>query len=526
MKTKHIEGKVQSLDIFNKRLDNLIAMRGASGCDSYEVVDDGINIKFCTNGAVVLVSGEASVEGYWEFDLPEKYSPSENVSVCGDGCSGLGVRPSADGKQPYAILAVAFGGATRCPFHFTGAYPVKDICIEELEDARVGYDGTTYETAGTAIRSQVVKMAEDMGRSVVYVDYDSSLERVYTPFAEILEAYEKGKLVVLDDGDGHYCIPMIIHESGAVFGSVRATEIGVEQFLVAVDNEDNTNVVHTKYSADDAIDDTIESAESTWSSRKIVNEIASSANVVTIDLRGEYKKAIADAEEAGYKKAVETFCPQFEKEARLVQVYPLYGYPYAVGQFTNTSLGIIGGVTVCGKNLYNKNAYPLDTNGYPFASESTAKGTFATSHNYRRTGFIPVSHLAGQTIVLSHCPFATNPGMVFYTRIPNVSDSADCKDAWCGGTTGASIKVPDDAEYMVFCVKAEDANADVQIELGSKSTEHEMYSAKTFGSDEEIKLREGCNTIYTLNEGCVVSVKCREDISALVRNMQNYFNMG
>lgn len=202
--------------------------------------------------------------------------------------------------------------------------------------------------------------------------------------------------------------------------------------------------------------------------------------------------------DAGYKKAKEKFCPTINESGKVVQCLPLEGEPLVITPgFTENSTSV---VTICGKNLYNKSAYPLDTNGYPYGSEAS-KGMFSTSQNYRRTGFIPVAHLAGQTIVLSHCPFATNPGMAFYTRMPNVSDSADCKDACCGGTTGASIQVPANAVYMVFCVKVADKDADVQIEFGSMTTGYEPYAElkRTIvypDATTEVEPFKGINTIF------------------------------
>ena len=183
----------------------------------------------------------------------------------------------------------------------------------------------------------------------------------------------------------------------------------------------------------------------------------------------------------------------------VVQCCPLEGEPFTVAAVCS----IVGTtyVTICGKNLYNKAAYPLDTNGYPSGNASTL-GSFSTSGNYKRTGFIPVAHLAGQTIVLSHCPYGNSPGMAFYTRIPNVSDSTDSKAACCGGTTGASIQVPADAVYMVFCVKVADAGADVQIELGSVTTGFEDYAQKQYvvATEEDLPWVtdpfKGVNTIF------------------------------
>lgn len=155
-------------------------------------------------------------------------------------------------------------------------------------------------------------------------------------------------------------------------------------------------------------------------------------------------------------------------------------------------------VIACGKNLYNKAAYPLDIVGYPYSS-TTATGTFAQSSSYKRTDFIPIAHLAGQTIVLSHCPNATNPGMCFYTRIPDISDKDDCKAACCGNTNKASMQVPADAAYMVFCVKNEDATANVQIELGANTTDYEAYVGQSVVANADGSV-EGLTAVYpTMN---------------------------
>ena len=205
--------------------------------------------------------------------------------------------------------------------------------------------------------------------------------------------------------------------------------------------------------------------------------------------------------EGRFADIFDKLCPTVIETGKLVQITSIEGMPLSVtGAFEGTLE-----VSVCGKNLYNKTAYPLDTNGYPY-SNTSASGTFAPSQNYRRTGFIPVAHLAGQTIVLSHCPYATNPGMSFYTRIPDVGNSDDCKDAWCGGTTKESMIVPDNANYMVFCVKADDKDADVQIELGSVSTSYEPYVFTSGGAADDgempviINALKGVNTIWAIDE--------------------------
>lgn len=330
--------------------------------------------------------------------------------------------------------------------------------------------------------------------------------------AEIDNHVKNGGAAVYCDQDGVRYMPISVTQGGVAFERILVNEYGVEQDVVIVDNAHNATIHHEEYRAADEIEDGTESTEKTWSSKKIAREIEVSAEA-----------AIKEAEEAGYKKAVEAFCPEFSKTARFMQCYPISGYPYNVGISTIGDT-LVGSVVVCGKNLYDKESYPLDTDGYPYSGASNS-GMLTNSNNYKRTDFIPVDHLRGQTITLSHPPSGTNPGISFYKYLPNATNSEDCKTAWCGGTTGATIKVPDYAMYMVFCVNVANANADVQIELGDKTTEYEAYSEKEYNHVEALagkcELRDGCNTIYATDDSFVVHVECREDISALVRNLQN-----
>lgn len=191
----------------------------------------------------------------------------------------------------------------------------------------------------------------------------------------------------------------------------------------------------------------------------------------------------------GYNAAIKEFCPKINATGLFVQCRPIPSQPFTVSGAAS--------VTICGKNLYNKAAYPLNITGYPY-SGNTAPGTFSQSTAYKRTGFIPVAHLAGQTIVLSHCPFGSNPGMAFYTRIPDISNKDDCKAAYCGSTTKESIRVPADAVYMVFCVKNEDVTADVQIEIGSVITAYEDYISKAVSASAAVTPLEGVNSVFCL----------------------------
>lgn len=165
MNAKHIQGKVQSLDVFNKRLDNLIAMRGSgNGYDTYTASGNGAVFEFRTNGVEVRVTGKVSTteaEQHYNFALPEKYRPIDKIEVYRNNNNAFWVDKGEDGQPPFIEgRIVRSGDPDGGNIEFTAVYQVDSVTIAELEDARVGYDGTSYATAGTAIRRQVGELAE------------------------------------------------------------------------------------------------------------------------------------------------------------------------------------------------------------------------------------------------------------------------------------------------------------------------------------------------------------------------------
>lgn len=347
--------------------------------------------------------------------------------------------------------------------------------------------------------------------AVVCVHFDESNESASMTATEIYEAHKNGNSLVLIDDEQRIYFPWIITQDGAGFSSVFVTDTAIEQYLIAIDPNGGCTKLTTKHEEDCRIDDT-SVGNNAWSSQKIIKEIK-------------------DAETRGFKKAVETFCPLYKKQGGLLEFALLKGSDVTidVGDIRATEC-----VYLLGKNLYDQSKYPANILGYV----AYKNGNFAESSNYRRTGYIPVAHLAGKTITLNYPPSGSNPGMAFYSGLPDGTSEGNTS-AYISGGSGTNIKVPDNARYMAFSVPVADASKNLQIELGSSATSYEEYKEQKFTGDEirqeptilNNNLSSGWNVVYTdSNEyyleddsepsRTAVYVECVEDIAAIVTRLR------
>lgn len=174
-----------------------------------------------------------------------------------------------------------------------------------------------------------------------------------------------------------------------------------------------------------------------------------------------------DVCDAGYKKAMNEFCPPINKSGGIVQFVPVAGSTIAVWHNGDAFV-------VCGKNLYDSKAYPMVAN--TILRHGT--GGTATSSTYAATvEYIPVEHLRGKQIAIRHCPWSTNgntaAGLAFY-------DSQKVYIAE-GSTREATTTVPSNASFMRFSINQEAQYLnEAQIELGNSVTDYEPYIADTY----------------------------------------------
>ena len=199
---------------------------------------------------------------------------------------------------------------------------------------------------------------------------------------------------------------------------------------------------------------------------------------------GDAVRAVSAKVDGAAARVVESLCPEFSAKGSAVRCEPVEGYPlnvksYFGGTFDGEGHAIPWDdfsieLTCAGKNLYNKDAYPLSPGRYIL---STGKLTdYKDTSNYAATaGYIPVRHLRGQQITLNHPPIevgGSNPKMVFYT------DAGESSVISNSGTNGYTCTVPDNAVYMRFSVpKAYADGSQIQIELGTLVTAFEAYRA-------------------------------------------------
>lgn len=120
----------------------------------------------------------------------------------------------------------------------------------------------------------------------------------------------------------------------------------------------------------------------------------------------------------------------------------------------------------CGKNLYDKDTYPLTEGKYINSSGNIdTAAAFACTFDY-----IPISHVQGKKITLNHNPNNSACRIAFYKENKSLIST----------TYESTVSVPSNAEYIRFTVRITDlAKKEVQLEVGSTSTSYEPYKSET-----------------------------------------------
>jgi hypothetical protein len=186
---KEAEARRAEIAIERARLDNLAAMKSPGGVTTYEATNGRLSVRITSNGIVAHLvaqfTGAASGPSDTEScDIPVSLAPLGNyVSVdAGD----MGVVRIIDIKiadvLPYVDFqpSKAFASSN---LEVTLDYALASGNIAEVEDIRVGYDGTPYANAGAAVREQVANLNNKLTEGVQN-QVTSLVEALCPPFSE------------------------------------------------------------------------------------------------------------------------------------------------------------------------------------------------------------------------------------------------------------------------------------------------------------------------------------------------------
>jgi hypothetical protein len=199
------------IDKTNGRLDELVAMRPAGiGLDTIElddgdvrfpfmatIVSNGVNCKIDIDLSEIELGGdEEKVSNY--HAIPLNFAPMGSVSFENEMCvvtlESVGVN-----DDETADVRISFKNKTANLMSVQTVsmyYPVLQPSVPEVSDIRVGYDGTTYDSAGESVRATQQMAAET---TELVNDFNADLGRA---LREIEGLKNNPAVTITHDGKG------------------------------------------------------------------------------------------------------------------------------------------------------------------------------------------------------------------------------------------------------------------------------------------------------------------------------------